>query len=160
MVDYYALPQTGARAWPGRADAHALPFDKKAASVESAIHTDIVESMGSGFRPSRFIPFVMMHEFEGLLFSDCTLFAAGIARPDLAEKFQAIRDEFESPEEINDSPQTSPSKRVVELVPNYEKPLMGALAVVKIGLEVIRRECPHFAGWLSQLEDQCGQRTN
>ena len=27
--------------------------------------------MGSGFNPDRFVPYVMMHEFEAMLFSDC-----------------------------------------------------------------------------------------
>ena len=29
MVDYYGLPQTGDRAWPGRAEAGTLPFADK-----------------------------------------------------------------------------------------------------------------------------------
>ena len=54
--------------------------------------------------------------------------------------------------EINDSPLTAPSKRVESLVAGYEKPLLGALAVLGIGLNAIRRECPHFNEWLSLLE--------
>ena len=70
----------------------------------------------------------------------------------LAAQFQAIRDAFATPEEINDSPVTHPSKRVEALVPGYEKPLLGALAVLEIGLEAIRAECPHFREWLERLE--------
>lgn len=152
MVDYYGLPQTGVRAWPGREAAGSLPSSRKASTVESALSADICREMGVGFSPDRFIPFVMMHEFEGLLFSDCERFGRGIARPDLAVAFQAVRDEFASPEEINDSPVTAPSKRVEQLVQNYQKPLMGVLAVLEIGLDAIRRECPHFREWLSSLE--------
>lgn len=94
----------------------------------------------------------MMHEFEGLLFSDCTRFAESIGRPELAGQFQSIRNSFTSPEEINDSPLTAPSKRVEALVAGYEKPLLGALAVLGIGLETIRQECPHFRTWMEQLE--------
>lgn len=108
--------------------------------------------MGGRFNPDRFIPFVMMHEFEGLLFSDCERFSRGIGRPDLAEALQAVRDEFASPEEINDSPITAPSKRLEQLVLDYEKPLLGTLAVLEIGLDAIRRECPHFREWLLSLE--------
>lgn len=57
-----------------------------------------------------------------------------------------------SPEEINDSPVTAPSKRVALLVPGYQKPLLGLLAVLEIGLDAIRRECPHFRAWLDTLE--------
>jgi hypothetical protein len=152
MVDYYALPQSGDRAWPGRAEAGALPFPQKAATVENALLEDLCQEMGGNFNPNRFIPFVMMHEFEGLLFSDCERFGRGICRPELTVHFQAIRDQFASPEEINDSPQTAPSKRLISLVEGYEKPLLGTLAVLEIGLDPIRRQCPHFDGWVSRLE--------
>jgi hypothetical protein len=152
MVDYYALPQTGNRAWPGRAEAGMLPFPQKASTVEDALLADIRQEMGRNFDVPRFIPFVMMHEFEGLLFSDCGRFANGIGRPDLAQKFQAIRDQFTNPEEIDDSPITAPSKRVQGLVPGYEKPLLGALAIIEIGLDKIRAECPHFRRWIERLE--------
>ncbi|HYA43879.1 MAG TPA: DUF4276 family protein [Syntrophobacteraceae bacterium] len=150
MVDYYGLPKTGIRAWPGREKAGTLPYPRKAPEVEKAILEDIRDEMGHGFR--RFMPFVIMHEFEGLLFSDCDGFARGIERPELADRLQAIRSAFSSPEEINDSPATHPSRRVENLVPNYTKPLMGVLAVLEIGMEAIRAECPHFADWLKRLE--------
>ncbi len=152
MVDYYALPQTGTRAWPGRAKAGMLLFAQKAAQVENSLLLDICEELGHSFDRSRFIPFVMMHEFEGLLFSDCAGFSRGIGRPELAAEFQAIRNQFPSPEEINDSPVTAPSKRVEGLVPGYEKPLSGTLAILEIGLNPIRKECPHFHEWMSRLE--------
>jgi len=152
MVDYYALPKDGEKAWPGRADAALKAFPDKSPTVQAALLADLSEQLGAGFDSRRFVPYVMMHEFEGLLFSDCTRFAKSIGRPELAGPFQAIRDAFSTPEEINDSPQTAPSKRVQELVAGYEKPLLGVLAVLDIGLETIRRECPHFSNWLGQLE--------
>lgn len=152
MVDYYGLPQTGQKAWPGRAMAGTLTFPQKASTVENALSEDICREMGEGFNANRFIPFVVIHEFEGLLFSDCALFSQGIGRPDLADAFQTVRDQFPSPEEIDDSPITAPSKRVEQLVQFYEKPLLGTLAVLEIGLDAIRRECPHFREWLSSLE--------
>ena len=100
----------------------------------------------------RFVPFVVVHEFEGLLFSNCQVFAQSIGRRDVAAAFQAIRDGFETPEHINDSPDTAPSKRVEDLVPEYQKPLFGSVAASEIGLHRIRGECPHFASWLRQLE--------
>ena len=120
--------------------------------MERALSEDICRELGEGLDPGRFMPYVMMHEFEGLLFSDCERFSQGIGQPDVADAFQAVRDEFPSPEEINDSPVTAPSKRVEQLVPGYEKPLLGTLAVLEIGLDAIRRECPHFREWLARLE--------
>jgi hypothetical protein len=152
MVDYYALPKEGPAAWPGRAEAAGKSFESKAEAVETALAADIEKEMGQAFFPVRFIPFVMMHEFEGMLFSDCKSFSTAIGRPELAPQFQAVRDAFRNPEEINDSPVTAPSKRVQEIVTNYEKPLMGTLAVIDIGLAKIRAECPHFNDWLTRLE--------
>jgi hypothetical protein len=152
MVDYYGLPKAGDAAWPGRQKASGLTMSSKAACVEKALLEDLAGEMGSGFASHRFIPFVVMHEFEGLLFSDCAAFSRAIGRPNLESKFRAIRDQFATPEEINDSPETAPSKRVEVLVPGYEKPLFGALAVLEIGLTRIRTECAHFNGWLKHLE--------
>lgn len=152
MVDFYALPQAGSRAWPGRAAAAELPFPQKAAAVETALRADIEAGMGDGFDTGRFLPYVIMHEFEGLLFSDCAAFGRGIGRDDLIPEFQRIRDQFATPEEINDSPVTAPSKRVEGLVMGYEKPLHGTLAALEIGLHAIRAECPHFSAWLAYLE--------
>jgi hypothetical protein len=152
MVDYYGLPRTGEKAWPGRDHAAGVPFPQKARCIEAALRDDINGVMGSDFNPRRFIPFVIMHEFEGLLFSDCGAFSRGIARPELEATFLAIRDQFETPEEINDSQFTAPSKRILQIIPNYQKPLLGTLAAIEIGLQAIRAECPHFSAWLSRLE--------
>jgi hypothetical protein len=152
MVDYYGLPREGAAAWPGRAKAAGLKTGEKASCLESALLDDVVAEMGKQFNSRRFVPFVVMHEFEGLLFSDCAGFSRGIGRSALETEFRKIRDQFATPEEINDSPLTAPSKRVIDLVPGYEKPLLGALAALEIGLNCIRRECPHFDHWLTQLE--------
>lgn len=151
MVDYYALPKTGSKAWPGRAEASRLPYAKRARHVEEALLADLQSKvdyrLGLCFRP-----FVTMHEFEGLLFSDCRAFSEGIGMPGLAEEFQAIRDEFRTPEEINDSPATAPSKRVEALVPGYSKPFLGVLASLEVGLDAMREECPIFRRWLEDLE--------
>jgi hypothetical protein len=152
LVDYYGLPQGEGRAWPGRARAATLPAPEKARCVEDAVLADLAATMGRRFAAGRFIPFVVMHEFEALLFSDCAAFSRGIGRPDLETGFQDIRNQFSTPEEIDDSPVTAPSKRVEALVPGYEKPLLGALAILEIGLARIRGECPHFNAWLTRLE--------
>ena len=152
MVDYYRLPASGPRSWPGRAEANRLPFPQRAVHVENTIRTDVAILMGDSFNPDRFVPYVMMHEFEAMLFSDCQRFAEAIDRPELAASFQEIRDGFDTPEEINDSLVTAPSKRVESLVPDYQKPVDGTAAVSAISLDTIRGECPHFGQWLGLLE--------
>jgi hypothetical protein len=149
MVDYYGLPQK----WPGRSTSKALgTAERKALCVQDAIKKDLVTGMGNRFDPNRFVPFVVMHEFEGLLFSDCAAFGKGIDRPDLAARFRKIREKFATPEDINDSRNTAPSKRVESLVDDYQKPLHGVLAALEIGLHRIRAACPHFNEWINRLE--------
>jgi hypothetical protein len=149
MVDYYALPQD----WPGRAEAPGKSSTgEKAEHVEAALLADVAKEMGPRFDVRRFVPLVIMHEFEALLFSDPDRFAQGIGRGDLAEQLHTIRQAFESPEDINDSPETAPSKRIASLYPGYQKPLHGPLAVMEIGLGTIRQECHHFNNWLLHLE--------
>lgn len=152
FVDFYALPATGNRAWPGRLRANDVLHESKAVLVEDALLADIASAMGSSFDTRRFVPFVMMHEFEALLFSDCQAFARGIGVSELAPRLQAIRDQFTTPEHINDSPVTAPSKRILDLLPSYNKPWQGNIAALEIGLEPIRQACPHFNGWLVRLE--------
>ena len=152
MVDYYGLPSIDQNGWPGRQAAAKLSPALRGASVEKAVLADLQSELGSDYNLRRFVPFVVMHEFEGLLFSDCVQLCNSIKRPKLIPKFQKIRDAFGSPEEINDSPQTAPSKRVLHLVPEYTKPFFGVIAVIDIGLDTIRRECPHFHDWLERLE--------
>ena len=149
MVDYYRMPVN----WPGRLEAgNATTPREMAATIESGLTEDISRTLGDSFNPDRFTPYVMMHEFEAMLFSDSEAFARSIGHPDLAVAFQEIRDEFQTPEHIDDSPITAPSKRIQNLVPSYRKPLMGTLAALGIGMEKIREECPHFREWLGLLE--------
>jgi hypothetical protein len=152
MVDFYGLPADGDGAWPGRANTAHLASQLRAKVLEDALLKDVLAEMGGSFSARRFIPFVMMHEFEGLLFSDPVAFAQAIGCPHLSGAFGNIRSSFQTPEEINDSPLTAPSKRVEQHMPGYEKPLFGVLAILAIGLRQVREECPHFASWLGKLE--------
>ena len=152
MVDYYGLPVGLGREWPGRADARGNSLEK-GAYVASALLADVASVLGNDFDPNRFVPYVLMHEFEALLFSDCTAFCHGICRPELSDSFQTIRDGFATPEDINDSPVTAPSKRILQLVTGYQKPLLGVLGILEIGLDTLRSQCPSFHRWLTRLEN-------
>ena len=147
MVDYYGLPET----WPGRAEASGGAADK-ARIIENALLADLSRKMGAKFDPARFVPYIAMHEFEAMLFSDCERFGRGVGHASSTPKFQAIRDSFATPEEIDDSPDTAPSRRIEKLIPGYRKPLSGTLAAQAIGLPRIRSECPHVSDWLDRLE--------
>ena len=150
MVDYYGMPHD----WPVRASSFtaAMSASDRADEIEEALLRDVSNEMGTDFDPNRFVPYVMMHEFEAMLFSDCDSFGHSIGRSGLIADLQAIRDDFDTPEEIDDSPDTAPSRRIESLMPAYQKPTMGVQAAQSIGLEAIRNECPHFADWLKRLE--------
>ena len=152
MVDYYGMPESQSKRWPIRVDAARLAFEQRAETIQDALAWDIQNDMGTDFDPDRFIPYVSMHEFEALLFSDCMGFEDSVGHPGIGRKMQEILDQFGSPEAIDDSYTTAPSKRIEGLLPSYDKVAMGATAIRDIGLENIRRRCPHFAGWLSRLE--------
>lgn len=148
MVDYYGMqPQ-----WPGRRRAASLPFAEKAAAVQTALGNDVRSKMGSKFNRARFTPYVSMHEFEALLFSDCDAFARSVSVPAAAPGLKAVLDSFGDPERINDSKDSSPSKRIQRIVTGYDKVVFGTLAIQEIGLDVVRSRCRNFGRWLTQLE--------
>lgn len=67
-------------------------------------------------------PYVQMHEFEGLLFSDTAAFRVkeSVTERDITA-LSDIRRQFWTPEHINDHPESAPSKRIVRAVPGYRK---------------------------------------
>jgi hypothetical protein len=142
MFDYYALPKD----FPNpTAPQRSLPIHQWVWELEQVLAADI--------RDTRFIPYIQLHEFEALLFSDVERTGSALgATPHQVEQLRLIRRAFETPEHINDSPETAPSKRLLQLFPSYDKPVFGSLALGRIGLAAIRQACPHFAGWLSRLE--------
>jgi hypothetical protein len=148
MFDYYGLPSS----FPGKATSTAGTTAEEKSKRLCQELAQVIESRLGQSISERFIPSVQMHEFEGLLFSDPIMFAKSIDRPAIASDLLAIRDSFASPEQINDSPITAPSKRISTLIPDYQKPLMGTIGILGISLPVLRRECQLFDSWLRRLE--------
>ncbi len=148
MVDYYGFHHS----WPGRTAARSEPSAAgKAAVISSAITKDISKYF-SDSDTRRLIPFITMHEFEGLLFSAPPTLALSMGRPDLTSDLNKIASEFGSPEDINDNYETCPSRRIRAIEPRYEKLLDGRRIMEAIGLETVRRKCPIFNEWLTTLE--------
>lgn len=148
FFDYYGLPAT----FPGKAvEVEQADIEAKAAAVQDAMVVELTRLIGED-PMRRFIPFVQMYEFEALLFSEPSAFARGIDRLALTERLSGICAGFESPEHINNNPNTAPSKRIQALVPDYQKPLMGTLAALEVGLHAMRKHCVLFDGWLRRLE--------
>ena len=150
LIDFNGLPAK----FPGKSIAKAQNnLNEKAATFCAAFEFALKRDIGEN-SIRRFIPYVQMHEFEALLFSDTEMLANGIGRPDLYSELTKIGNSFSTPEHINDSTVTAPSKRIISLFPGYElqKPLYGVLAALQIGLPKIRQECPLFDAWLKTLE--------
>jgi len=61
----------------------------KVERIEQSFKEDVVQQ-APALRPDvRFLPYLQLHEYEGLLFSDPDAFAAGIRQPQLAQEFRA-----------------------------------------------------------------------
>lgn len=139
LIDFYALPSD----FPGMA-THSASSIGRAKLVEEAFQLDIAQS--------NFIANLVIHEFEGLLFSDPKAFKAEFSDPQIVIELSNIRNSFVSPEHINDGRTTAPSKRILSICSNYEKVTHGSRIALEIGLDVIRRECMFFNGWLQRIE--------
>lgn len=105
----------------------------------------------------RFIPNVLLHEFEALLFSDCAAFNAitTYKNSDIRKLEREINRELTrnggNPEFINQGEATAPSKRIQRYLP-YSKGAHGYQIATKITIDRIREKCKHFDAWLQQLE--------
>lgn len=153
FFDYYGLVHKARDMFPGKEGLGKFDSaEEKKRSIEEAIRREVEGALGRRFDASRFIPYVQMHEFEGLLFSDPDVAATGMFEPQIAPDLSAIRVLFRTPEEINDDRTTAPSKRLEQLLPKYKKVIQGNLAALAIGLAAMRAACPLFGEWLTTLE--------
>ncbi len=145
LFDLYELP----KGFPGLAEG--------AAWADTAARCDgLQRALGEHFAAHRhFIPYLQRHEFEALVLA---------ALPSLRELLDAEDDiaglaklestiAGHSPEEVNDAPETAPSKRLLNHVPSYRKLLHGPMAIELAGLAAIRLQCPRFDAWVARLED-------
>lgn len=153
MFDYFRIDSK----WPGREDVERITTNgtnlttiDKANTLEIATQSKITAAFPNYNSENRFIPYIEMHEFEALLFSDANILAEK-TEIDLS-KIEEILDEHGTPEEINDDPQKAPSKQLEALKSDYRKVVMGKTISEAIGIEKIRVQCPHFNEWLVKLE--------
>lgn len=138
LFDYYAMPQN-----TPKIDCNEVDIYGRISIIEEAINNDI------GAR-NCFFNFAL-HEFEGLLFSNPRSFNL-ITSPEIVKEVQDVYDEFLTPEHINNSPETSPSKRLEKLIPNYAKIKNGTILSKNMGIDVIIAECSHFAQWIEKIK--------
>ncbi len=145
MIDLYAIQ----RDFPSLDAAEKLRGDpyRRVAFLEEAWARDIADR--------RFVPFIQLHEYEAFLFVDPKAFDLfyDAAAKQIAN-LQAVADAYPSPELIDDSEQTAPSKRIIAQFPDYEgaKATIGPQVGQLIGIQAIRQKCPHFDRWVTMLE--------
>lgn len=143
LLDYYGLPND----FPGMTNLPAVanPIEK-ARFVQQSFEEDIAQN--------NFIANLIIHEFEGLLFSSPEAFSCFDSQ--IVSEIANIRSQFETPEHINNSPITAPSKRILRIRSGYQKITHGSQIAIAATLKLIRQECIHFNSWLTRLEDLAG----
>jgi hypothetical protein len=137
-------------------DLYASPADmpKKDEINQNMNHIQKVTFLENAFKEDinneKFLPYLQLYEFEALLFSNVNYFS--LLSKDISYFENIVR--TKEPEEINDSPDTAPSKRIIHKIPQYEftKPTNGIILAKKIGLNKMREKCPHFNSWIESIE--------
>lgn len=149
LIDYY-----GTKEWPGLelASTQASPA-QIAKIINEATKEQVVSLFPDQQADRRFIPFVAVHEFEALLFSDTRILANQLGVHE--STVEAVIAECGSPEAINNSPRTTPSKRLDAWSANkrFLKTTMGITIAEAIGIDRMRSKCPLFDTWLRIFEE-------
>lgn len=144
FVDFFRCPELpGRETWGGIAD-HA----ERVAGMETAMKDDIGDR--------RFHPYIQLHEFEALLFSSADGFRKYFDEQ-ASGSVQGIIDAYDNPEEINSSPDNAPSKRLLRIIPEYDKVMYGNIIALEIGIKTILVRCPRFRCWIETLVRLCSQ---
>ncbi len=142
LVDFYGFRDKG---------------DRTVQELEIDLHVEVGNRIGASWNETKVLPYVQQYEFEGLLFADVEAFGGLIDVPDESVALlRRIRGQFPTPEDINDDPNTPPSRRIVGAIPRYRKPVHGPQVAETMGLEAMRTECPRFNEWVSRLESLSG----
>lgn len=148
LIDYYGIYQK--HEYPAWDVAHLnVNKSERMDLLESAMASEIDDKYSF-----RFIPYIQLHEFEGLLFTDLTVFDQNFTPAEFKDKpgFDHIFFTHANPEDINNNPHSAPSKRLLHHIVGYNKVVYGSLLAYSAGLKQIRAKCPRFNHWVSILE--------
>jgi len=149
LIDYYGLYNK--HAFPSWENGEIIADkNKRMDFLEAAMKQDI----GAAIR-HRFLPYLQLHEFEGLLFNNIEVFYEQVPKNELIGKTELIKtfQDYDNPEMINNNKDTSPSNRLKRIIEGYNKILYGHYFAEAIGLEKIRNKSPRFNNWLKAIED-------
>ena len=142
LFDLYALPKD----FPGKSSP-LYPANGTGRQKADFLEAELAKDLGL----QNFIPNFLVHEFEALLFVDLNAFTPWTDDDSVLAPLHAAR-ATTAPEDINDGLATAPSKRILSVMPGYQKTVHGPLIACDIGLNAIRQACPHFDDWLGKLE--------
>jgi hypothetical protein len=146
MIDLYGFPLQGNSVYDAEV-ARQTSGKSKALLLQRKMEERIAHE--------RFIPYVQLHEYEALLLAKPESFACFYT--DMGENVERLSAEIchLNPEDINDTPEGAPSKRIIQYLPAYErqKTTAGVLVARHIGLPLLREKCLHFHEWITRLEN-------
>ncbi len=142
MFDFYALPTDT----PGYSESKSLadPY-RKVDCIEKAM----LDCEGAA--DPLYFPYIQLHEFEALMFSNLDILADKYFEYDITPLKDCLA-ERRNPELINDGPETAPSKRIMRCIPDYDKATVGVAVLEKIGVDALCGACRHFSEWIGKLK--------
>ncbi|MDO5844458.1 MAG: DUF4276 family protein [Methanocorpusculum sp.] len=144
MIDFYQLPKD----FPGMSSLSSVTADEdKVLFLEKSLKEDL-----SDLEPY-FIPYIQLHEFEALLFSDIHEVdrKLKVNRGSRVIELRTLLERYGEPENINTV--CAPSIHLKNLYPVYRKVAEGIPIAERIGLDVMREKCHHFDYWMKELEE-------
>ncbi|MBF0488417.1 MAG: DUF4276 family protein [Nitrospirae bacterium] len=151
IVDFYGIKGD----WPGLKEAKQQATPSMKSSKISSETKKQVAALFKGYDVDRrFVPYFSMHEFEALLFSEPQTLSTSIHVSQ--SEIDTILTKCGEPENIDDSPNTAPSKRLEKLCGRFKKTTTGIAIAKAIGLNIIREKCLIFNGWLTDVENLKG----
>jgi hypothetical protein len=149
FIDYYGLNGEKNKFPQWEFAKTIVDKNKRMDFLEHAMLTTLDESLRF-----RFIPYIQLHEFEGLLFNNIEVFNSEITPQEFSNYNYLVRtiNDNPNPELINEGKYTAPSKRLMQIIIGYNKPVYGAILAEKIGLTRMRNKSPRFNQWINILE--------
>lgn len=146
MIDLFRLPAD----YPGMCTS---TLDKKGIEQVKLLEEAMKENISIDLEPDRFIPYIQLHEFEALLFSDIEKMdrVLRVGRCSHLKELRGILDRYHTPENINTD--KSPSMYIKNEYCRFKKASEGIIVAQKIGIGTMRRMCPHFNEWLTNIEE-------
>lgn len=134
-------------------------FQDRNGRNRAQLETDIragIATLATAYDERFVLPYVQMYEFEGLLFTDPDAFewVEDGWNEQTRAALKQVRQTFATPEDINNSSATAPSKRILSIFEagTYSKTEHGPLIAEAIGIDKIRNQCPAFHEWVGKLE--------